>query len=326
MPNPLFSIQNLDMRTNRQSPNLADSKPTQHVLVDQVVDYQGNFLDLLQAHSIQLQFGQNNSDGVNTALLTRLSGLGSAVTMANPPEQSLTEGTTVVAVRYQDGVMVAGDRRATAGNVVMHDRADKVLEIDEYSVMAIAGAPAVAYEMARTLEHSFQYFRRSQLQELSIEGKIRMVSRLIRDNMSLALQGIGGVIPIFALFDPSYLADSSASTSAGRIFFYDVLGAQFETVDFATSGSGSVWIRGVLHYLDRWSDTPLAQMDLSQATNTILRLLDTAAEFDAATSGANVKSEIYPIIKTITQEGVQGLPAEQVRQTYQNAVLSRTMA
>jgi len=113
----------------------------------------------------------------------------------------IAHSTTVVAVLYRDGVMIAGDRRATAGTSVIYDRAEKVLQIDRHSVLAISGSPAIAYEIARVLEHSFQYFRRSQLQELSLEGKLRMLSRLIRENLSMALQGIGGVIPIFALYD-----------------------------------------------------------------------------------------------------------------------------
>jgi proteasome beta subunit len=93
--------------------------------------------------------------------------------------QELTTATTILAFKYREGVLVAGDRRATAGNMVMYDRTDKVLEIDRYSVMAIAGVPATAYEMARILEHSFKYYRRTQLQELSFEGKLRALSKLL---------------------------------------------------------------------------------------------------------------------------------------------------
>ena len=146
-------------------------------------------------------------------------------------EFATTEGTTILAIRYREGVLIAGDRRATMGNTVVYDRADKVLSIDDDAVMALAGSPAIAYEMARLLEISFQHYRRSQLQVLSLDGKLRILSRLLRDNLSLALQGIGAVIPIFAAFD--------ADESQGKIFFYDVLGAQFESVDFCTTGSGS---------------------------------------------------------------------------------------
>ena len=101
--------------------------------------------------------------------------------------QDFTMATTILAFKYRDGVLVAGDRRATAGNMVMYDRTDKVLEIDRHSVMAIAGVPATAYEMVRILEHSFKYYRRTQLQELSFEGKLRAVSKLLKDNVSAAL-------------------------------------------------------------------------------------------------------------------------------------------
>ena len=98
-------------------------------------------------------------------------------------------------------MLVAGDRRATAGNTVVYDRADKVLEIDRHSLMAIAGVPATAWEMARVLEHSFQYFRRTQLQEMSVDGKVRALSKLLRDNFGFVMQGVGVVVPIFATYD-----------------------------------------------------------------------------------------------------------------------------
>lgn len=109
--------------------------------------------------------------------------------------------TTILAVKYRDGLLVAGDRRATSGNTVMYDRTDKVLELDRHSVMAIAGVPATAYEMARVLEHSFKYYRRTQLQELSFEGKLRALSNLLKENVPAALAGTGAVAPIFAGYD-----------------------------------------------------------------------------------------------------------------------------
>src|SRR2546423_2803802 len=107
-----------------------------------------------------------------------------------------TESTTILAFKFGGGVLVAGDRRATAGNTVVYDRADKVLEIDRQSIMAIAGGPATAWEMARVLEHSFQYFRRTQLQEMSVDGKVRGPSKLLRDNFGFVIQGVGVVVPI----------------------------------------------------------------------------------------------------------------------------------
>ncbi len=227
----------------------------------------------------------------------------------------IPEATTVVAMRYSEGIIIAGDRRATAGTSVIHDRAEKVLPIDSHSVLAISGAPATAYEIARVLKHSFQYFRRSQLQELSVEGKLRTLSRLIRDNLPMAMQGIGAVIPIFALYAPQ----TDESENGGKIYFYDALGAHFENVDFATTGSGSIWIRGVLRYIDRWGETRLEDMDQQQATITILRLLDTASEYDAATSGYNAKAEIFPTVKTITQQGVETLSDDFLKDCYVEA-------
>src|SRR6186997_1009720 len=130
-----------------------------------------------------------------------------------PPQ---THATTILAFKYADGVLMAGVRRATAANMIVYDRADKVLEIDRYSLMALAGVPATAWEMARVLEHSFQYYRRTQLQELSLDGKVRALSKLLRDNLGFVLQGVGVVVPIFAAFD--------TETATARLYFYDAMG------------------------------------------------------------------------------------------------------
>ncbi|MSS72669.1 MAG: proteasome subunit alpha [Candidatus Latescibacteria bacterium] len=241
--------------------------------------------------------------------------LGADVTGSAPAGFQPTEGTTILSVNYDRGVLIAGDRRATAGNSVIHDRADKVLVIDDHSVMAISGSPAMAYEIARILEHTFQYYRRSQLQELSLEGKLRRVSRLIRENLPMALQGIGAVIPIFAIYD---LGDGPEGK--GKIFFYDALGAQFECADFATTGSGSPAIRGALYYQNRWSGQPLASMGLEASVGLVLRLLETAAEYDTATGGTDRRAAIFPTIKTISREGIRDLPTEEIARIYSEQV------
>ena len=122
---------------------------------------EGDFLQLLKERGYQFSAPASASEA---------QGVGTA---------EITKGTTILAMKYRDGVLVAGDRRATAGNMVMYDRTDKVLEIDRHSVMAIAGVPATAYEMVRILEHSFKYYRRTQLQELSFEGKLRAVAKIL---------------------------------------------------------------------------------------------------------------------------------------------------
>src|SRR6478609_5254355 len=157
----------------------------------------------------------------------------------------LTQATTILAFKFQGGVLVAGDRRATAGHTVVYDRADKVLEIDRHSIMAIAGVPATAWEMARVLEHSFQFFRRTQLQEMSVDGKVRALSKLLRDNFGFVMQGVGVVVPIFATYDGN-------SKPEARLYFYDAMGAQFEATDYAATGSGSPAVRGILYYENNW--------------------------------------------------------------------------
>jgi len=226
--------------------------------------------------------------------------------------QELTMATTILAFKYRDGVLVAGDRRATAGNMVMYDRTDKVLEIDRHSVMAIAGVPATAYEMARILEHSFKYYRRTQLQELSFEGKLRALSKLLKDNVPAALAGTGAVAPIFAGYD--------FEQEAAKIYFYDILGAEFEGVDYAVSGSGSPTIRGIMHYLNTWGEQPLSVIPEEQATVQALRLLTSAAEFDSATGGVNRDAGLYPVIKFITASGVRTMPDAQLKPLFESKV------
>ncbi len=225
----------------------------------------------------------------------------------------VTSATTILAFKYKGGVLVAGDRRATAGTTVMYDRADKVIDIDSHAVMAIAGVPATAFEMARVLEHSFKYYRRSQLQELSLEGKVRALSRLLKDNIPMAIQGIGAVAPIFAAYDPKI--------KEGRIYFYDILGAEFEGVEFATSGSGSPGIRGVLHYQNKWEERPVSALPQKEAVILALRLLETAAEFDAATGGVKKSANVFPIIKTINDAGVQEIPLDVLNRLYEEQVV-----
>src|SRR5437773_5524775 len=164
-----------------------------------------------------------------------------------------TEATTVLAFKFTGGVLVAGDRRATAGNTVVSDRPDKVLEIDRHSIMAIAGVPATAWEMARVLEHSLEYFRRTQLQEMTVDGKVRALSKLLRDNFGFIMQGIGVVVPIFATYDRN-------SKPEARLYFYVAMGAQFEATDYAATGSGSPTVRGILYYENNWGTKPLQQL------------------------------------------------------------------
>jgi proteasome beta subunit len=248
----------------------------------------GDFADLLR----------RSAPGANASDVPRVTA---------PPVE--THSTTVLSFHYKDGVVIAGDRRATAGNIVMYDRADKVIELDQETVMAIAGSPAVAFEMARTLQTSFQYYRRSQLQPLSLNAKVRALGKLIKDNLPMTLQGVGAVVPILAAHDAHHQKDPI-------LYFYDALGAQFQAVDFAVSGSGSPAARSVLQWINRWSGQPTAARDEKQAVQLALQLLDVAAESDTATGGVDRRSLIYPQIKFLTRDGLRSAPVEMLRESF----------
>ncbi len=224
-----------------------------------------------------------------------------------------TQATTILAFKFTGGVLVAGDRRATAGNTVVYDRADKVLEIDRHSIMAIAGVPATAWEMARVLEHSLQYFRRTQLQEMSVDGKVRALSKLLRDNFGFVMQGVGVVVPIFATYD--FVGEGQA-----RLYFYDAMGAQFEVAEYAATGSGSPAVRGVLYYENCWGKKPLHKLPEADAVTVALRALDTAAEADTATGGVDRNGRIFPLIKIISRDGIKTLSEKKIAASFKSTV------
>src|SRR5437016_3518461 len=201
------------------------------------------------------------------------------------------QATTVFAFHCAEGVIIAGDHRATAGNIVFSDKTEKILELDSHSLMAIAGVPATAFEMARTLQTTFEFYRRSQLQAMSLNAKIRALSKLLRENLPATLQGVGAVTPIFAGVETG---DPKAKPV---IFFYDPLGAHFEAAAYAGSGSGMTTIKSLLHYLQHWGRPGPAELRLNEAVVLANRLLMTAAEFDAATGGGHADQQEFAPIK-----------------------------
>ena len=256
----------------------------------------------------------DRSTGDFPALLKRHQLLGDAPPISGRHlEFKETIATTILGFKFAGGVLVAGDRRATAGNVVMYDRADKVLEIDRHSVMAIAGSPATASEMARILEHSFQYYRRSQLQEMSVEGKVRALSKLLRDNLGMVMQGVGVVVPLFATYE-------KRSSEPAKLFFYDAMGAQFEATDFASSGSGASAVRSVLYYENSWGSQRLRERSRQEAILLALKALDTAAEADTATGGVDRHGKIFPIVKIVAETGIETVADDKLSDLFQTQV------
>jgi len=219
-----------------------------------------------------------------------------------------TQATTVFAFHFADGVLMAGDRRATAGNVIVTDRIDKIIEIDSMSLLAIAGVPASAFEMARVLQTSFEYYRRSQLQPLSLPARVRALARLLRENLPMTMQGVGIVVPLFAG------VDNAMSPAQPKIYFYDPLGAQFQAVGYAASGSGSGTIRSVLSFQEHHGQPRPSQMNLQEAVRFASRLLMTASEFDSATGGVNPATETYATIKVLRANGVETISEQQQKE------------
>lgn len=211
-----------------------------------------------------------------------------------------THGTTVIAVKYKEGVLNVADRRATAGMGVMYDRAEKILALDDHTMVAISGSFATSIQIARYLRHSFKYYSRSQLQPMSLEGKLAELTRAISNNLPMLLQGIGAFIPVLSAYD--------LEADQGRIFFYDGMGARFESSEFGAAGSGSSAIRGSFDYIVR-TRKPFSEMDLQEALRECLILLDIAADLDAATGGY---SKILPAAKAVTRDGVLTLDESQM--------------
>jgi proteasome beta subunit len=255
----------------------------------------GDFFDLLKRSGYRFQENLENVQGSEA--------------------KSLTHGTTVLAFHFKDGVLVAGDRRATAGNAIMYERCDKVIPIDDHSLMAIAGTPATAFEMARVLSHNFEFYRRSQMQPMSSEGKIRSLSKLLKENSGMALQGVGTVSPIFATWDQR--------NQKPLIYFYDILGAEFQILTHTATGSGSPMIRGILEHENLWGEQTLAEKSRDQAASLAIRLLQTAAQFDSATGQARPEDNIFPVISVITESGYQFIEEDEMARLYEQSMNRR---
>ncbi len=212
-----------------------------------------------------------------------------------------THGTTVIAVKYKDGLINVADRRATAGYTVMYDQAEKVLALDDYTLISISGSFAKSVEVVRYLRHAFKYFERSQLQPMSQEGKLMELQRVIANNVPAALQGIGAFIPVLSTFD--------RDTNQGRIYFYDVLGGQFETAEYGAAGSGSAPIKGAFEYILK-TKGPFREMDRETALKETLTLLDIAADLDTATGGS---AKFLPAAKYITADGIRDFSDAEIK-------------
>lgn len=210
-----------------------------------------------------------------------------------------THGTTVIMVRYDEGVLTLADRRATIGNLIMFEQADKVMALDDQTVVAISGSYAKAFEVCRFLKHSFKYYSRMHLQQMSLDGKLQEISRTLVGNLTSAME-TGFFLPILAAYDPR--------VDDFRVFFFDAAGAKFDGDEYAAAGSGSERIRGIFEYQARtkglWS-----KRKLKDALFDGLTMLDIAADLDSATGGF---AKIPPIARVLDRRGTRPLAPDLV--------------
>lgn len=203
---------------------------------------------------------------------------------------TITHGTTCVAVRYANGVVMAGDRRATSGNWISHRTIEKVFPADRHSGVAIAGAAGPAIEMVKLFQLQLEHYEKVEGTALSLEGKANQLSTMVRSNLPAAMAGMA-VVPLFAGFD--------TGRDVGRLFQFDVTGGRYEETDHAATGSGSMHASTVvkLGFLE----------DLSRddAVDLALHALWQAADADAATGGPDLMRRIFPVVATITAAGFE---------------------
>lgn len=219
-----------------------------------------------------------------------------------------THGTTVLALRFNQGVLVFADRRATMGNLIMFEQAEKVMSLDDHTVVAISGSFARSIEICRFLKHSFKYYRRAVLQELSLEGKLAEITRSLAGNMEMAMNGIGVFLPIVAAYDKP--------NDTFKVYFFDGAGAKFENGEYACAGSGSERIRGIFEYLRR-SEGSFETRSLEKVLENGLQMLDIAATLDSATGGF---TRIDPIVRVLTKGGNHPIDEKLLRKSVEKVL------
>lgn len=205
-----------------------------------------------------------------------------------PEPEIAPHGTTIVAVKHSGGVVLAGDRRATMGNVIAQRDIDKVFDADDHTAVGIAGSAGIAVELVRLFQVELEHYEKIEGTPLSTEGKANRLGTLLRNNLGLAMQGLAAV-PLLAGYDEA--------ESRGRIFSYDVTGGRYEEHDFYSIGSGSYFARGSLKKLQSVDQTE------DQAVLVVLQALYDAADDDSATGGPDVTRRIYPTVAIVDRDG-----------------------
>ena len=243
-------------------------------------------------------FGPTNDPGPSFTEVLRRVGLDPFASVAhegNLPFE-IRHGTTIVALRYRDGVVMAGDRRATAGSSIAHRSMEKVHPADRHSGVAIAGAAGPAMEMVKLFQLQLEHYEKVEGAPISLEGKANQLSQMIRSNLPMAMQGFV-VVPLFAGFD--------VRRGVGRIYSYDPTGGRYEETDFHADGSGGRDARTTIKL--GWRP----DLSRTEAVELAVSALWQAADEDSATGGPDAIRGIYPTVATITVDEFARLdPAE----------------
>ncbi|HLL62329.1 MAG TPA: proteasome subunit beta [Propionibacteriaceae bacterium] len=217
-------------------------------------------------------------------------------------------GTTIVAATFPSGVVMAGDRRATMGNVIAQRDIEKVFPADEFSIIGIAGAAGIAVELVGLFQVELEHYEKLEGAPLSLVGKANRLATLIRMNLGMAMQGLV-VVPLFAGWD--------LAAEQGRIFSYDATGGKYEEHAFFSVGSGSVFARGSLKKLYR------PDFGADEATMAVIQALYDAADDDSATGGPDLTRKIFPVVLVATADGVQRVSESQVAEMVADMMQSR---
>jgi len=217
-------------------------------------------------------------------------------------------GTTIVAATFPGGVVMAGDRRATMGNVIAQRDIQKVFPADEFSCVGIAGSAGIAVEMVRLFQTELEHYEKIEGTTLSLDGKANRLAALIRGNLGLAMQGMV-VVPLFAGYD--------LDSGQGRIFSYDATGGRYEETAFHSTGSGSLFARGSLKKLYR------EDLSVRGALEVVVQALYDAADDDSATGGPDLTRRIFPVIHVITAEGGRRIAEDEVAEVADRVIAGR---
>jgi proteasome beta subunit len=213
----------------------------------------------------------------------------------------IPHGTTIVSLRFADGVVMAGDRRATEGSSIAHRGIEKVFPADRHSAIAIAGAAGPAIEMVRLFQTQIEHYEKVEGTVLSLEGKANQLAQMVRANLPLAMEGLV-VVPLFAGYD---LKDK-----LGRIFSFDVAGGRYEELEYMAIGSGGRDARTTVKLGYR------PGLPLNEAVELAVRALYQAADEDSATGGPDPVRGIYPIVAVVDETGYRRLTDEEVAERF----------